>query len=127
VLINLLTNGIKFSPNTDELLMNLYCDEGKLFLTVRDSGIGIPPEDLKNLFASFSRASNSDAIEGTGLGLSIVKKAVDLLHGTISVKSTLGKGTTFDVVIPVENPDKPASQPRAATAQSPQSTAHSSR
>lgn len=106
IVINLLTNGIKFSPNTDELLMNMYCDRGKLYLTVADSGIGIPPEDLKNLFTSFSRASNSDAIEGTGLGLSIVKKAVDLLHGTISVKSTLGQGTTFDVAIPVENPDK---------------------
>jgi PAS domain S-box-containing protein len=110
IVINLLTNGIKFSPNTDELLMSLYCDQGKLYLTVTDSGIGIPPEDLKILFSSFSRASNSDAIEGTGLGLSIVKKAVDLLHGSISVKSTLGKGTTFDVVIPVNDPDKPAQQ-----------------
>jgi PAS domain S-box-containing protein len=110
IVINLLTNGIKFSPNTDELLMNLYCDQGKLYLTVTDNGIGIPPEELKSLFSSFSRASNTGAIEGTGLGLSIVKKAVDLLHGTISVESTLGKGTTFDVMIPVDNTDKSVSR-----------------
>jgi PAS domain S-box-containing protein len=111
IVINLLTNGIKFSPNTDELLMDLYCDNGKLYLTVSDRGIGIPPEDLKMLFSSFSRASNAGAIEGTGLGLSIVKKAVDLLQGTISVRSTPGKGTTFDVAIPIDNPAKPASVP----------------
>lgn len=104
IVINLLTNGIKFSPNTDELLMTLYCDAGKLFLTVTDHGIGIPPEDVKNLFSSFSRASNTGAIEGTGLGLSIVKKAVDLLRGSIAVRSVLGKGTTFDVMIPIDNP-----------------------
>ena len=63
--------------------------------------MGIPAWDIKNLFISFSRGSNVGSIEGTGLGLSIVKKAVDLLKGTIAVKSKVKKGTEFKVTLPL--------------------------
>lgn len=103
IIINLITNAIKFSPDAGKINMNIECSETMFILNVQDFGIGIPEEEFKNLFQSFSRASNVSTIEGTGLGLSIVKKAVDLLKGTIDVKSELNKGTTFSVIIPLEH------------------------
>ncbi len=102
IIINLITNAVKFSPEAGKIEMNISCDLHELILTIKDQGIGIPEKDLKNLFTSFSRGSNVGTIEGTGLGLSIVKKAVDLLNGTIELKSILGKGTEFKVTLPLE-------------------------
>jgi signal transduction histidine kinase len=73
----------------------------KLTIRVKDNGIGIPEEDIKNLFEPFYRASNANDVEGTGLGLSIIRKALDLLRGYIDIKSTLGKGTEITIVIPL--------------------------
>ena len=103
IITNLITNAAKFSPHAKEVLMDITCDKNDLFITVKDHGIGIPTEDIKNLFTSFSRGSNVSGIEGTGLGLSIVKKAVELLKGSIAVKSELGKGTEFKVTLPLHN------------------------
>lgn len=101
IVINLLTNAMKFSPGKKEVFMNISCDKKSIFIVVKDSGMGIPSWDIKNLFTTFSRGSNVGAIEGTGLGLSIVKKAVDLLNGTIEVKSQVKKGTEFTVTLPI--------------------------
>jgi signal transduction histidine kinase len=101
IVVNLLTNAIKFSPGSKYVTMAVTCTKSHLIILVSDSGIGIPAWDIKNLFTSFSRGSNAGAIEGTGLGLSIVKKAVDLLHGTVEVKSRLNKGTQFTVMLPL--------------------------
>ena len=97
---NLLTNAIKFSPGKEEVSLNVL-DEGD-FITfeVGDEGIGIPHEELERIFEPFVRGKSADAIQGTGLGLSIVKKAVDLLQGSIRVKSKPGKGSVFKVTIP---------------------------
>jgi PAS domain S-box-containing protein len=102
IIINLLTNAIKFSPDKKDVFMDVTCDRKSIYITVKDRGIGIPSKDIKNLFTSFSRGSNVGNIEGTGLGLSIVKKAVDLLKGTVSVKSKIGAGTEFKVTIPLD-------------------------
>jgi signal transduction histidine kinase len=67
---------------------------------VRDEGIGIPSENLAQLYEPFSRGSNAKAILGTGLGLAVVKKCLDLQGGAITVNSELGVGTTFTVTIP---------------------------
>jgi PAS domain S-box-containing protein len=92
---NLLTNAIKFSPENKQIVLAGSESNGALEFQVKDHGIGIPEEDLQRIFLPFDRGSNVEGIPGTGLGLSIVKKAVELLRGTISVESKVGEGTIF--------------------------------
>ncbi len=101
ILHNLLSNAIKYSPNGDEIVLTAECHHDELTILVKDSGIGIPKHNQKNLFTSFHRADNVGGISGTGLGLAIAKRAVDACNGTISVESNEGIGTTFTVSIPV--------------------------
>ena len=97
---NLLSNALKYSPDGGEVAFRV-CEEGStLVFTVADHGIGIPQTDQAQLFSSFHRASNVGPIAGTGLGLSIVKEAVTCHQGTISVCSTLGRGSIFTVTLP---------------------------
>ncbi|AFZ57995.1 GAF domain-containing protein [Anabaena cylindrica FACHB-243] len=100
ILANILTNAIKYSPQTSLIKFDLTIEDDKLIFKIKDSGIGIPEEYKINLFAPFHRASNVGTISGTGLGLSIVKKCVDLHKGEISFDSKLGQGTTFTIIIP---------------------------
>ncbi|MEO5976039.1 MAG: PAS domain S-box protein [Chryseolinea sp.] len=102
ILINLLTNAIKFSNYIKDIYLTVSTNHDQIRIEVEDKGIGISEEDLKNIYNAFQRGGNVGAIQGTGLGLSIVKKAVELLKGEISVTSRLGKGTTFSVTIPNE-------------------------
>jgi PAS domain S-box-containing protein len=102
IITNLLTNAVKFSPDRKKVYMDVSCNHKRVKIIVRDEGIGIPPEEIEELFIAFSRGSNVGTIEGTGLGLSIVKKAVDLLNGSLDVKSELGKGTEFKIVVPIQ-------------------------
>ncbi len=101
MVINVLTNAIKFSPGSGYVDLFVTAAPNKLTIRVKDNGIGIPEEDIKNLFEPFYRASNANDVEGTGLGLSIIRKALDLLRGYIDIKSTLGKGTEITIVIPL--------------------------
>lgn len=100
IVINTLTNAIKFSPGAAFVDLILRSDADRLFLQIRDYGIGIPAEDMKQLFEPFHRGSNVNAIQGTGLGLSIIKKAVDLLQGFIDVRSEVGTGTELTIILP---------------------------
>ncbi|MEM9855919.1 MAG: PAS domain S-box protein [Bacteroidota bacterium] len=102
ILVNLLTNAIKFSPETDRVKVNVSCIQNQLEINVRDWGNGIDEADKDKLFEAFHRGSNVGTIQGTGLGLSIVKKAVEMQEGAIEVESELGKGSTFKVSIPVK-------------------------
>jgi PAS domain S-box-containing protein len=102
IMINLLTNAIKFSPGHPLVELTVDVKGARLIIHVCDQGIGIPAEDMGKLFQSFQRGSNVNTISGTGLGLSIVKKAVEFLKGEVTVKSELGKGTTFTVSLPAE-------------------------
>lgn len=97
---NLLSNAVKYSPQGSMIYFNLTFDDYITF-EFTDSGIGIPEEDLKNLFEPFHRATNVGDVYGTGLGLAIVKKAVEAHSGDIRVESIPGKGTTFTVKIPI--------------------------
>lgn len=107
ILINLLNNAIKYTPNGDvSLSVSAKGDltKGKdieLVLSVKDSGIGIKEDDLENLFKAYERVDikKNHRTEGTGLGLPIVKGYVDLMGGTIDVKSEYGKGSEFIVTI----------------------------
>jgi signal transduction histidine kinase len=101
VLVNLISNAIKYSPDGGVISLNVSQDDNFLMINVQDEGIGIPESDLKNLFEPFQRAGNVGGIGGTGLGLSIVKEIVGLHHGSISCASQEGFGTTFTIHIPV--------------------------
>jgi PAS domain S-box-containing protein len=97
VLINLMSNAIKFSPENSLIQIVSEVDENSILISVRDTGIGIPEEDKKHLFERFFRANNVTNIQGTGLGLHIVSKYVELMNGRINVESELEKGTTFTI------------------------------
>lgn len=101
ILINLLTNAIKFSPGKEHVYLNVKGLGHQLILIIRDEGIGIPDEEIDKVFEPFLRGKSVSSIQGTGLGLSIVKKSVELLNGTIHVSSEVWKGTTFTVTIPL--------------------------
>jgi PAS domain S-box-containing protein len=100
ILSNLLSNAIKYSPQGGDICFKLICEPSQATFKIQDCGIGIPANDIKQLFCSFHRGSNVNSIPGTGLGLSIVKQYVDLHGGTITVDSKVGVGTTFIVVLP---------------------------
>lgn len=102
IVLNLLSNGIKFSPKGSTVSLACRRDAAHLAIEVADQGVGIPPEDRPNLFHTFHRARNVNNVQGTGLGLAIVKKCVDLHGGEISYDSELGKGTRFLVRLPLE-------------------------
>jgi PAS domain S-box-containing protein len=101
IFINLLSNAMKFSPGENEVYFNMKLQDGCLHAQVMDKGIGIPEAEIGKIFDPFHRAENVSTIPGTGLGLSIVRKAVDLLNGSISLSPNGDKGTTFVITIPV--------------------------
>lgn len=98
---NLLSNGVKYSKNGQEVIFKLEYADNKLIGSVKDYGVGIPVEEQYQLFERFFRAKNVGIVEGSGLGLSIVKKCLDVLNGYISFESNPKNGTTFRVEIPV--------------------------
>lgn len=106
IILNFLTNAVKYTTVGSVILQvsgeKLSDEQYLLKISVTDTGIGIRKEDLGKLFDSFQRVdeSRNRSIEGTGLGLSIAKQLVTLMHGTISVSSTYGKGSTFTFEIP---------------------------
>jgi PAS domain S-box-containing protein len=100
VLVNLISNAIKYSPQGGPVEFRVRLRNGEATFEVADRGIGIPPEDQPRLFETFHRARNVGNIAGTGLGLAIVRKSLDLHGGTIRFESAPGRGTRFHVAIP---------------------------
>jgi PAS domain S-box-containing protein len=100
VLFNLSSNAIKFSPEGGSVTITSEVTPSEVKISVKDQGIGISKEDQKHLFERFFRGNNANHIQGTGLGLSIVAKYAELMNGTIDLKSTENKGTTFTIIIP---------------------------
>lgn len=102
VVDHLLDNAIKYTPQGGTITIHAEVDGKQMIIQFRDTGIGIPAVDLPFIFDKFYRASNASAeTSGTGLGLAIVKSVVENHQGRIWVDSTVGKGTTFTVVLPV--------------------------
>jgi len=100
MLMSLLTNAIKYSPQESEIRLIILGKQGHTQFQLTDQGIGIPAADQKQLFESFHRGENAKSIAGTGLGLAVVKKCLDLHGGNISVDSEVGVGTTFTIDLP---------------------------
>ena len=112
ILINLIANALKFSPGGEARVRVSFRDEGsdsRIRFEVEDTGIGMSPETLKNLFQPFVQANASIAqrFGGTGLGLSITRRLVEAMSGAISVQSELDNGSTFTVEVPVHPSEPP--------------------
>lgn len=102
VLVNLVSNAIKFSPENAPIEIITQIEASKTLISIIDKGMGIPKEDQVHLFERFFRASNVTNIQGTGLGLHIVGRYVDLIHGAIEYKSELEQGSQFIITLPNE-------------------------
>lgn len=97
IFVNLLSNALKYSPSNTPVQFQVFTESGRTVFVVSDQGIGIPADEVDDLFESFHRASNVGDIAGTGLGLAIVKSSADAHGGTIEVHSIAQRGTTFTV------------------------------
>jgi signal transduction histidine kinase len=104
VLLDLIENADKYSPEHAEIRVRLRRAGTKACVEVEDDGIGIPADELEHVFERFRRASNSSQRSGTGLGLSIVKLLVEAMEGEVSVRSELGRGSCFVVQLPLADP-----------------------
>jgi signal transduction histidine kinase len=103
VLGNLLSNAFKFTPRSGEVELSAEPAEGGVVMHVRDTGAGIPPDQLPHVFEKFYQADNQRAAaqEGSGLGLSIAREIVRAHGGEITVESAVGSGTTFTIAMPL--------------------------
>jgi signal transduction histidine kinase len=109
ILGNLLSNALKFTPRGGRVELRAWGAAGngrgpELHVTVTDTGIGMPPEELPRVFGRYYQVGGRRRADGAGLGLAIVQQAVAAHAGTVSVESTPGRGTTFHVVLPVAGP-----------------------
>jgi PAS domain S-box-containing protein len=100
VLLNLISNAIKFSEENTTVNINSNVLDGTATITIADQGLGISEEDQQHLFSSFFRGANVINIQGTGLGLHIVKRYLELMNGSVALKSKIKEGTTFTITIP---------------------------
>lgn len=114
VFVNILSNAIKFTPEGGTIALTVNQTEsedsecGDYVFTFTDTGVGIPPEFIGQVFDTFTRADEptTSRTEGTGLGMAIAKKLVELMGGTISCDSVLGQGTTFTVRMHLQYADQ---------------------
>jgi signal transduction histidine kinase len=103
VIINLLTNAIKYSPNSDKVIVKLSEDKGQVTIRVQDFGVGISKQDLKHVFDRFYRETGNkqETFPGLGLGLYISSEIISRHKGKIWVESEKGKGSTFCFSLPL--------------------------
>ena len=102
VITNLVSNAVKFTPDGGRVDIKAQQIEDELKVTVSDTGMGIPQEDLPKIFDRFYRVNRpGKEIQGTGLGLAIVKEIVEMHNGRIEVRSKVNEGTTFTVYLPL--------------------------
>ena len=100
IIMNLLTNAIKYSAPMEEIELEVVLNDNEMKLRVTDNGTGIPEHEQRQIFKRFFRGQNANNIHGTGLGLNLVKKYVGLLRGRIEFTSEVNKGSTFIIHIP---------------------------
>jgi two-component system, OmpR family, phosphate regulon sensor histidine kinase PhoR len=98
VITNLLVNALNYTPSGGLIRVKVVGQGGEVRVSVRDTGVGIPPDLKERIFEPFFRVGDS-AVRGTGLGLSIAREIVEMLGGTITVESTVGSGSEFTVTL----------------------------
>lgn len=100
--LNIVDNAIKYTPNGGEIFITLWREKHHAVVSIRDTGVGIPPQDVDNIFDRFYRVdkARSQDVRGHGLGLAIVKWAIEAHNGSIELHSDVGKGSTFTVRLP---------------------------
>ena len=109
IYMNLLSNAVKYTPEGAEIHFEIYQEllphnhQLNLISIIRDTGIGMSPEFMKEMYSKFSRAVDTrvNKVRGSGLGLTIVRELMELMQGTIHVQSTPGEGTCFKLTIPL--------------------------
>jgi signal transduction histidine kinase len=106
VLVNLISNAIKYSPYSNKILITSQSDQNQVKICVQDFGIGIAKEDQNKIFQRFQRVGNQNTFGGLGLGLFIAATILKRHNGTISVESEKGKGSTFCLTLPVKRREK---------------------
>jgi CheY-like chemotaxis protein/anti-sigma regulatory factor (Ser/Thr protein kinase) len=101
VVLNLLTNAVKFTPAGGSVSVRAWLEGDKVHVSVRDTGVGIAASDQARIFEAFQRGDRRVSVEGTGLGLTLSKRFVELHGGRIWVSSAVGEGSEFGFAIPV--------------------------
>lgn len=99
---NVLSNAMKYSPENPLIQVRGWADEKSIYISVRDFGIGIPEDEIPQVFSRFFRASTSAGIPGSGIGLNLVKDLIEMHGGKIGLESKLGTGTTVTIELPVK-------------------------
>ena len=130
IVLNVISNAIKYTGQNGKIDCCLTqkphedADWCYMEISIADNGIGMSEEFQAHIFESFSRERSStiSGIEGTGLGMGIVKNLVDLMHGTIEIQSSPGKGSTFTICIPCRTAHKEEAEPRKSSSDRPQKT-----
>ncbi|MCB1134253.1 MAG: HAMP domain-containing histidine kinase, partial [Verrucomicrobiae bacterium] len=104
IVLNLVVNAIKFTPSGGSIETKVLVEDGRMRLTVADTGVGIPPEVLPRIFERFWQVDTSSTrkFQGAGIGLALVRSLAEAMGGTIKVESKLGHGTTFCVDLPTD-------------------------
>ena len=101
VFVNLIGNAIKFTPPAGQVLVHTTKQNGTIEVRVSDTGPGIPPEQIRNLFGKYERLTPTAQVEGTGLGLFIAKSMIDAHGGLVRVENSRPGGATFVVSLPL--------------------------
>lgn len=104
ILLNLVINAIKFTPSSGTIEVKVNVANGRLHMTVEDTGVGIPPEVLPRIFERFWQVDTSSTrkFQGAGIGLALVRSLTEAMEGHVKVESQIGQGTTFTVDLPTE-------------------------
>ncbi|WP_373734364.1 hybrid sensor histidine kinase/response regulator transcription factor [Bacteroides heparinolyticus] len=103
VMNNLLSNAFKFTPEYGKVSVSVWRKDGKLFMDVADTGEGMDEETLAHIFEPFYQGESEMRHIGMGVGLALVKQIMDAVEGTITAESTVGRGTTFHISIPIHD------------------------
>ena len=103
VMSNLVSNAMKFTPNGGTISVNLYQRGDRLHIDVSDTGHGISSDKLAHIFEPFYTTGDTGEAKGTGIGLALTQEIISHLDGTITAESQVGKGTTFHIVMPIQN------------------------
>jgi signal transduction histidine kinase len=111
LLDNLMSNALKYTPKGGSVRLRAWRDGEAVSVEVRDTGRGIPEDEVPKLFERFFRASTAGEVQGTGLGLAISKAIAEAHGGSISVESELGGGSTFRFTLPIAPPQVTEKEP----------------